>query len=371
MKLRNLLVVPVIVGALVLAACGSSGDRNAENLPGSATAAGGLEALVAKAKEEGEVSLYAATTEKATSAWAKSFEDKYGIPVKLYRDGSTTLYQKWGQEVQGGVDNADIVIQNVQQLWQDASGKGWVADYRTENYGAYDFDKVLPESGLAGKVYPLHQSIGAVAWNTEVTTPEQRALLEKDPVTALADPSFKGRIALGDTGGATTAGNYANVILNQADKYGWAWLQGVADNDPALFESQIPIAEQLVKGEYAVTFGTDTLYNDYIAEGAPIEYKYPNPTNAAIWMIGLPAQTPHPYAARLFMEWATSDEGHDLMAALGSGTGTRTGWVDTREIAKEPWYAEPVVWYGMATAPDLQGEKFADFVAQVNATLNS
>jgi iron(III) transport system substrate-binding protein len=295
MKLRHLLIGPALVGALVLAGCGGSGDENTDNLPTSAADAGGLDALVKKAKEDGEVSLYAATTEKATSAWAKKFTEKYGIPVKLYRDGSTTLYQKWAQEVQGGVHNADIVIQNVQQLWADAKDKGWVANYRTENYGAYDFDKILPKSGLAGMVYPLHQSIGAIAWNTEITTAAQQAMLRKDPVAALADPSFKGQIALGDTGGATTAGNYANIILHQKDKYGWDWLQGVADNDPALFESQIPIAEQLVKGEYAVTFGTDTLYNDYIAEGAPVEYKYPDPTNSAIWMIGLPKATPHPY----------------------------------------------------------------------------
>ncbi|MFC4857240.1 ABC transporter substrate-binding protein [Actinophytocola glycyrrhizae] len=371
MKFRNLLVGPVVVGSLLLAGCGSSGSENTEDLPTSAADAGGLDELVKKAKEEGEVSLYAATTEKSTSAWVQHFEDKYGIPVKLYRDGSTTLYQKWAQEVQGGVNNADIVVQNVQQLWQDAADKGWVTDYRTENYDAFDFDEVLPDSGLAGIAYPMHQSIGAVAWNTERATPEQQKLLNEDPVAALAHPAFKGQIALGDTGGATTAGNYANIILNQADEYGWDWLQGVADNDPALFESQIPIAEQLVKGEYTVTFGTDTLYNDYIAKGAPIEYKYPDPTSAAIWMVGLPTQTPHPYAARLFMEWATSDEGHDLMAELGTGTGTRTGWVDEREVAQEPWYAKPVVWYGMATDPELQGDKFGDFVSRVNETLNS
>ncbi|MER5217645.1 extracellular solute-binding protein [Streptomyces sp. NPDC002838] len=369
MKCRSVLVGIASAVSLLLAGCGGSGSGSTENLPKNAADAGGMDALLAKAKEEGEVSLYAATTEKSTTAWVKHFEKKYGIQVKVYRDGSTTLFQKWAQEVSGGVDNADIVIQNVYQLWQDAKDKGWITDYKTENYGGYDFAEVLPGTGLAGLVYPLHQSIGAVAWNTKVTTPEQRALLRKDPVAALADPAFKGRIALGDSGGATTAGNYANVILHQADTYGWKWLEGVADNDPALFESQIPIAEQLVKGEYAVTFGTDTLYNDYIADGAPIEYAYPKPTNAALWMIGLPTATPHPYAARLFMEWATSDEGHDLMATYGTGTGTRTGWTDKRAIAKEPWYAKPEVWYGMATQPELQGDGFADFVSRVNATL--
>ncbi|WP_171110085.1 MULTISPECIES: extracellular solute-binding protein [Streptomyces] len=369
MKFRSVLVGIAAALSLLSAGCGSSGSGSSENLPKNAADAGGMDALVAKAKEEGEVSLYAATTEKSTTAWVEHFEKKYGIQVKLYRDGSTTLFQKWAQEVSGGVDNADIVIQNVYQLWQDAEDKGWITDYRTANYGGYDFAKVLPGTGLTGLVYPLHQSIGAVVWNTKVTTPEQEELLREDPLAAMTDPSFKGQIALGDTGGATTAGNYANVILHQSDKYGWKWLQGVADNDPALFESQIPIAEQLVKGEYAVTFGTDTLYNDYIADGASIEYAYPKPTNAALWMIGLPTATPHPYAARLFMEWATSDEGHDLMAGYGTGTGTRTGWADERAIAKEPWYAEPEVWYGMATQPELQGDGFADFVSKVNATL--
>lgn len=369
MRARIALVGITAALSLLLAGCGGSGSSNTENLPKSAADAGGMDALVTKAKQEGEVSLYAATTEKSTSAWVRHFEKKYGIKVKLYRDGSTTLFQKWAQEVGGGVNNADIVIQNVYQLWQDAKDKNWITGYKTGNHGSYDFAEVLPGTGPAGLVYPLHQSIGAVAWNTKVTTPEQEKLLREDPVAALADPSFKGRIALGDTGGATTAGNYANVILHQSDKYGWKWLESVADNDPALFESQIPIAEQLVKGEYAVTFGTDTLYNDYIDDGAPIEYAYPKPTNAALWMVGLPTTTPHPYAARLFMEWATSDEGHDLMATYGSGTGTRTGWVDKREVAKEPWYTKPEVWYGMATEPDLQGDGFADFVSKVNATL--
>ncbi|WP_236009642.1 extracellular solute-binding protein [Actinomadura physcomitrii] len=364
---RKWLVATVVAGSLTLAGCGSSGD--AKNLPQDVTAAGGMDQLVKKAQSEGELSLYAGTTEEATTAWGKAFTKKYGIKVKLYRDGSTTLFQKWAQEAQGGVNKADIVIQNVFQLWEDAADKDWITNYKTQNFGGYDYDTVFPGDDLVGKVYPLHQSIGAVAWNTKVVTPQQQALLEKDPVAALTDPSFKGKIALGDTGGATTAGNYANAIINQAGKYGWKWLEGVGANDPALFESQIPIAAQLVKGEYAVTFGTDTLYNDYVDEGAPIQYKYPDPAASALWSIALPTKTPHPYAARLFMEWATSAEGHDLMAKLGTGTGTRTGWKDDRKVAKEPWYAPPKPWYGMSELPQLEGKKFGEFVTKVNETL--
>ncbi|GAB3161918.1 hypothetical protein GCM10027059_13270 [Myceligenerans halotolerans] len=329
-----------------------------------------MDELVKKAQAEGELSLYAGTTEASTTAWAKEFTAEYGIEVKLYRDGSTTLFQKWAQETQGGVNNADIVIQNVFQLWGDAADQGWITDYETENIGEFDFDTVFPgSSDLVGKVYPLHQSIGAVAWNTDVVTPEQQEMLESDPVAALADPSFEGQIALGDTGGATTAGNYANEIYNMTDTYGWEWLESVAANDPALFESQIPIAEQVVKGEYAVTFATDTLYNKYIDEGAPVQYAYPDPAASALWMFGLPSNTPHPYAARLFMEWASSPEGHDLMAELGTGTGTRNGWVDHRKVAEEPWYEAPNPWYGFAEQPELQGDGLGEFVTRVNDTL--
>lgn len=366
------LAAVVLAGTLTLAACGGSGEEADDSLPKDAAAAGGMDELVKKAKAEGgELSLYAGTTEKATTAWAKAFTDEYGIDVKLYRDGSTTLYQKWAQETQGGVDNADIVIQNVFQLWEEADSKDWITDYKTESYDDYDFEKIYGgKTDLEGKVYSLHQSIGAIAWNTDVATPEQKALLEKDPVAALTDPAFKGEIALGDTGGATTAGNYANEIYNQADTYGWDWLEGVGANNPSLFESQIPIAEQLVKGEYTVTFGTDTLYNEYIDQGAPIQYAYPDPTASALWMMGLPSKAPHPYTARLFLEWATSQEGHDLMAKLGAGTGTRTGWVDDRAVAKEPWYKEPNPWYGLADLPELEGDGFGDFVTKVNEILN-
>jgi iron(III) transport system substrate-binding protein len=370
MKRTTWIIAAATAAALSLAGCGSSGDAAAKDLPQDAAAAGGMDELVKKAQAEGELSLYAGTTEKSTTAWAKGFTEKYGIEVKLYRDGSTTLFQKWAQETQGGVHSADIVIQNVFQLWGDAADQGWITDYETESIGEYDFDTVFPgSSDLVGKVYPLHQSIGAVAWNTDVVTPEQQAMLESDPVAALADPSFKDQIALGDTGGATTAGNYANEIYNEADKYGWDWLDGVGANNPSLFESQIPIAEQLVKGEYAVTFGTDTLYNDYISQGAPIQYAYPEPTASALWMIGLPTEAPHPSAARLFLEYATSTEGHDLIAELGAGTGTRNGWVDDREVANEPWYTAPEPWYGLAELPELEGEGLGEFVTRVNDTL--
>jgi iron(III) transport system substrate-binding protein len=354
----------------VASGCGSSGGQAAGDLPASAADAGGLDALVRKAKQEGVLSLYAGTTQDDTTAWVKHFEDKYGIKVKIYRDGSTTLYAKWAQETQAGVDNADVLIQNVYQLWQDAQQRGWIAPYRTQGFSGFDFKKLLPPgSDLVGTVYPLYQSIGAIVWNTKTLSSRQQALLRNDPVAALADPSFKGQIALADPGGATTVGDYANIILNQGGKYGWKWAQAVARNQPAGFESQVPIAAQLVKGEFGVTISSDTLYNDFLDQGAPIEYRYPKPTSSALWMFGLPAKTPHPYAARLFMEWASSKEAQDLIYRISGGLGSRKGWHDTRSVAKEPWYRSPTPWYGASTDARLQGQKLQDFIDRVDTTL--
>lgn len=380
---KRLMCVSITIAALVMtAACGSSGNgtgdgassgktSTSDGLPHSAAEAGGMDALVAKAKKEGELSLYAGTTKDDTAEWVKGFEQKYGIKVKMYRDGSTTLYQKWAQETGGGVHNADVLIQNVFQLWQEAKSKGWITQYKTENLDQFDYDKLFPGStDLKGLVYPLYQSVQAIAWNTKVLNAQQRKLVETDPVAAMADPSFKGLLALSDLGGATTIGNYATIILLNKDKYGWDWLEKVAKNDPAFFESQIPIVTQLAKGEYGITMITDNLMTDSINSGAPIEYAYPKPSNSALWMFGLPTKAPHPYAARLFMEWATTPAAQDRMTELSNGMGSRNGWTDNRTVVNKSWYSPPEeLWYGAATDPQLQGDKLAGFVKKANAIL--
>ncbi|MBC7279195.1 hypothetical protein, partial [Nocardioides sp.] len=105
MRRSKWLLAAFVTVVLALSGCGSSSGESDESAPVDAESAGGMEELVKKAQAEGEVSLYAGTTESATTAWAKAFTEKYGIEVKLYRDGSSTLYQKWAQETQGGVDN--------------------------------------------------------------------------------------------------------------------------------------------------------------------------------------------------------------------------------------------------------------------------
>src|SRR5689334_8052192 len=65
------------------------------------------EALVAAAKEEGEVSLY--TSNVALQKFVDAFTAKYGIPVKVYQATPESILQRITQEMQANHQGADIV----------------------------------------------------------------------------------------------------------------------------------------------------------------------------------------------------------------------------------------------------------------------
>src|SRR5262249_28387907 len=71
------------------------------------------------------------------------------------------------------------------------------------------------------------------------------------------------------------------------------------------------------------------------------KFVYDDSSTATVEFAAISAHAPHPAAVRLFMEWATSDEGLTSMANLSTGTPGREGIPDNRLASKESWYKEP------------------------------
>lgn len=369
-RLRHGALTGALVASLALVtACGGA-NADTSDAPRSVEEAGSIEDLAAAAREAGPVSLYVGTTESETKKWASAFTEEYGVDVTIYRASSTTMYERWAQETGAGQDRADVIIHSTYQLMEEAIDNEWVAPYTPENDTELP-DDIWPDgSNLEGVAYPLYLTTSAVVWNTYVTTDEQEALLDQDPVAALADPSFDGLVALNGPSGGTTVGDYGNILLNQEDEYGWEWLDAVAANGPATYESGIPLAEALVAGEYAAALSTDSIAVDHVLAGAPVEFAYADPAASGPWMMAQAAGAPNPAGAALFMEWATSEEGHDLFSEISGGIGTRVGWEDEREINEYDWYEAPEsVWTDWQTDPRLQGEKLNEFINRVNDTI--
>lgn len=346
------LVVPIVLGALMLTACGGGSSSEDADAPaseggemvgdteqedaGAKEAPGGIdEELIEAAQDEGEVVIYTAPGEVTIEAWTQPFSEKYGIDVITRGGNSREVHQAWTQEAQAGQHFADIVIHSLPLLFREADEQGLVADFVPSDSSSY------PEANkVEGKIYPSFMSLSTFAWNADQVTEDERELLLTQGMDALRDPVFKGRIAMVaiDAGGSQL-GEYHHVINELGDAYGWDFMEDLAAQDPVIYESTVPMGQALVAGEFAVAYplGT-TIAVGPILEGAPVEWRYRESPSAGTFYQVITTDAPNPNAARLFTEWAMSLEGQAALTNVNSGISAHADWVDDREIAGLDWY---------------------------------
>jgi iron(III) transport system substrate-binding protein len=75
-----------------------------------------MDKIVAAAKKEGKLTLYTTIAEKDLPAVVKPFEDKYGIPVTIWRAGTDKVLQRTIQEARAGRNDVDVVHFGSQEM---------------------------------------------------------------------------------------------------------------------------------------------------------------------------------------------------------------------------------------------------------------
>src|SRR5439155_25650534 len=97
--------------ALFLLACAAGTAAFAQHNPSPALdeSAGRWARLVANAKREGSLSLYASMAEKDLIRLVSEFERRYGIKVKVWRSGKNNVLRRAVTEARAGRFEADVV----------------------------------------------------------------------------------------------------------------------------------------------------------------------------------------------------------------------------------------------------------------------
>jgi iron(III) transport system substrate-binding protein len=349
------------VGAVVALLLGPT-IAAAQREPVDLKSAGGIDQLIAKAKSEGALLLYGAPSQDKMEEWFKGFQQKYGIPVQYYRAPSNPLYQRFAREQQAGRTLADGLLLSEPRLIVDADGKGWLARYTPQTADKFPKDGVMPAIA-----YPLFVTLAGVGWNTRVVPADLQQKLIAQPLEALLDPRLKSKVALVSvTAGGPQIASNANIVYRQGDKYGWKYFEDLAKQDPGVLNSTTNAIDAVIAGDYWATLdGYPTVFAPKITDGAPLAFRSPDVSSAAEFYLSLAARAPHPYAARLFEEWAMSLEAQSTLSVITQGDVLIDGWVDQREIRKQPWYRPPKeLWLGWSTDPRLEGEQLKQFYAR-------
>ena len=122
--------------------------------------------------------------------------------------------------------------------------------------------------------------------------------------------------------------------------------------------------QNLIAGEYAVAVAlTDSLAAPQALQGAPLEFVYPKDTTGGYFATGVVEDAPHPNAARLFMEWATTPDANALYTEITQTVPANSDVTDDRELLSFDWYAEPDVanvWFDFIDDADFLDASSAD-----------
>lgn len=303
------------LSALVLTSCGASPtDTPAKpSVATSAANAGGMDALIAAAKQEGKLNLMGLPRDWAYyGALIDGFEKKYGIDVRDENPWWATVSDQInGVKNRKGQANALDVIGADDASMRAAARQHLLAPYRVAAYNVIPNNQKDPNARWANS-YGGYISIGCDA-----------ARVEECPRTFadLLKPRYKGKVSVTDPTGyvpgfatvyaAALANNGSFDDINPGIDF-FAKLKKIGNDNP------IPLSVATIEnGQTPISIGFDftnlTYTGDLRSKGVKWRVSIPfDGSFAQYYAEGINRDAPHPAAARLWLEWLLSPEGQNL-----------------------------------------------------------
>lgn len=307
---RSLAGLALTAGALVtaLAATGcAAGSDDVADPTASATDSSNAQ-LVEDAKAEGAITWYTGSTESAAQALADAFTEQYGIPITIVRLTSAPLAQRVEAEVNAENVQVDLFSTVNADFFAAARDNDWSVDLTAEDLSSLDGypEEYLQEGGASAVI-----GIGpdTIVWNTDVL-PDY----EFNEWDDLIDPQLENNIILTDPRTSQAWGGFWSVLLHD-DRYGPEFIEKfAAQGIRQVVDSAAPGAQLVGSGEGGVLVGSTVSNQDeLIAAGAPLKQTITaDPAHVYLQYAAIATKAPHPNAARLFLNYALSEEGQSI-----------------------------------------------------------
>jgi iron(III) transport system substrate-binding protein len=256
-------------------------------------------------RREGKVVVYAAIPPQLMKPINDVFEKRYGIAVDYWRASATGILDRALNEWRAGQPGFDVIEAN----------KGPQLILKSEGV----FTKFPPPSAAKfprqflepdGILTPWRFNPISILYNTDMVNKEETP----KQIAAMLLPKWKNKITIPDPSRHTTTTEFL-ANLPKLDVTNWREFAGtLAQQQPLMVESFAPIVNTVIRGEAALGLA----YLKYVIQfKGPIEYarldKYLADTN----YLGVGRKSPHPNAAKLYVEFLCSPEGQKLVADTG------------------------------------------------------
>jgi iron(III) transport system substrate-binding protein len=262
-------------------------------------------ALIDAAKKEGKCAFYTAMDLTLAERLGKSFEAKYGIPVRVERSGAERIFTRIAQEHGSRIFAVDVVNTSDQAHCIVWKRDGWLAAYLPEEVASHYDKSYYDADGLHVTTRVL---VCPVAYNTKLVKPEEVPKSYAD----LLDPKWAGKMVKAHP---AYSGTIMNSTFQMARDIGWDYFEKLAKQRVMQVQSATDPPKKLALGERAVMFdGAGYLVIQAKERGDPVEIVYPaEGTPIATSPSAVFKAAPNPNCARLFQNWMHSREGQQIV----------------------------------------------------------
>lgn len=266
-----------------------------------------MERIVAAAKKEGTLTVYASIAQRDIAKLTEMFEKQYGIKVVVWRSGSSEVLSRLLTEWRGKTYKADLIYDPVTEL------EALSREQMLQAVNSPVFKDLMPGSVSSNRERAnVLLSVIVQGYNTKAVKKDDLPKTYND----LLDPKWKGKIGI-EAHEADWLG--ATVKRLGDEKTGIKLFRDIAAANGMMVHKGHSLTKNLVvAGDMPVLL---TVFSYMVEqakrEGAPIDWFALEPVIARANAIGISRLAPHPNAALLFYEFLLGPDAQTLFASLG------------------------------------------------------
>ncbi|MDO5301162.1 MAG: ABC transporter substrate-binding protein [Tissierellia bacterium] len=318
-------IIALLLLIFTLTACAPGGENSAA-APENASQ---NEVAQETAEVEGTITLYTSQPEEDANQLIEGFKELHPkADVVVFRSGTEEVVSKILSEKEVNAVQADVILVSDTVTFEILKANDLLEPYESPELEGLDPKFYDPDKFYAGtKII----STGIIQ-NTEVYPGEVKAFKdlispETKSQTIMPSPLYSGAAA------------YNLSLITRTDGLGWAFYQGLKDNDILVDKGNGAVQKAVMEGQKGLGIIVDYMANRSKNEGAPVVFIYPEEGSPIVTEpVGIVKGTQNPEVAQAFYDYIISKEGQQLAADMG--------YTPIREDVEAP--------EGLKSAKDLQ-----------------
>jgi iron(III) transport system substrate-binding protein len=271
-----------------------------------------LAALEGAARKEATITWYVAQMDaERAEALGKAFTQDYpGITVSVIRTTGQVAFQRLLMDIKNHTPQCDVFSATDISHMPILKDRHEITPFTPDNASGL----LPPFARLSdpGNYYITIASRYFLIYNNKKVA----AADAPKAWTDLLDPKWKGQIALGHP---AFSGCTGTLVATLRKVYGWEFFEKLAKNNPRVGRSAADPVTLITAGECLIGPASASGAYPAIDKGNPLSVVHPSDgLFVCIAPSAIPANAPHPNAARLFMEWLLGEHYSRMIASDGS-----------------------------------------------------